>query len=103
MSKNTQIKRSPFMLATVGGMSAVIADAIWLTLDLASGYGFISSHTYLLARLVVLVVLLVVVFVCILAMKKYIVNGYVRWEQTTELCSKRESLQNKKRNNIFGR
>lgn len=76
--------KSPFILATVGGIGALVADVAWLVGELSTHFGIFSAEFYLYWRFFVLIALVVSIVICIKGIKQYLSKGYVREEHRIE-------------------
>lgn len=87
--------KSPFILATVGGIGALVADAFWLVGELSTHFGIMSAHFYIYWRFAILIALIIAVIVCLKGIKQYLSKGYVREEHRIELEHKSYLKQRK--------
>lgn len=72
--------KSPFILATLGGTAALIADAIWLVGELITHFGIITVKAYVIYRIVILAALIISIIFCVKGILNYVQNGYKRAE-----------------------
>lgn len=77
--------KSPFILATLGGVGALAFDILWLSGELLTHFEIISIEFYVIWRLIVLSGLILSTLICFYGIKQYLVNGYTREEKRIEL------------------
>jgi len=87
--------KSPFILAVVGGVSALVADVAWLAGELLTQLGVFTIEFYLIWRFTVLIALVISIVICIKGIKQYLSKGYVREECRIE-SEHKNYLQNRK-------
>jgi len=87
--------KSPFILATAGGVGALVADVAWLIGELLTHFGIFTLEFYLIWRFIVLIALILSIVICIKGIKQYLSKGYVREEHRIETEHK-SYLQNRK-------
>ena len=87
--------KSPFILATMSGIGALVADAIWLSSELSTHFELISATTYLYIRFGILAALVLSIITAVFAIRKYLRNGYVRAEHQIETEHKAMLAQRK--------
>lgn len=95
------LKKSPFMVATVGGTTALVADMVWLMGELSTHFGLISETTYLFIRFGILASLMVGFAACVYGVHLYVNNGYVRADMAIRKECLMDRTQHSKRSKIM--
>jgi MFS family permease len=85
-TKTKFLSKSPFVIATVAGASVIGADILWLAGELLTHFGVFTPEFYLAWRFMIMIFLVLGFVACVLAVKYYLSNGYVR----NEMCIERE-------------
>lgn len=98
---NKWLMKSPFITATLGGVAAIVVDALWLVGELLTHFEILSQSAYVFWRFGVLIGLAVSVAIACYGIHLYIRNGYVRADREVHKEHLLEQQQDEKRNNIF--
>lgn len=97
-TKTKFLSKSPFIIATVAGASAIAADILWLVGELLTHFEVFSETFYLGWRFMILTALVIGLVACFVAVKHYLQNGYLRNEIAIEHTHKAKQI---KCNKIF--
>jgi hypothetical protein len=89
-------KKSPFIIATSGGILALTADVFWLVVELLTHFTIISVEAYVIYRICILLFLTLSIFICIIGVIQYVKVGYIRAEEHNLYCTKKEDFINKR-------
>lgn len=80
--------KSPFILATVSGLGALVADTFWLLGELSVNFGLMSEHMYICYKFFILAALIIAIVVCFVSIRHYVSNSYMRSEEHSLKCYK---------------
>lgn len=95
------LAKSPFMIATAAGAFVISADILWLCGELLTHFAVFTPEFYVLWRLFILTCLFIGLISCVVGLKAYLTNGYMRFEHKHELEYKKELQSQVKRDKIF--
>lgn len=101
VTTTNEIKKSPFMLSLIGGSLAITADIAWIVSELLKDLHITTEFVHLVVRFGISITLVIALIFCVLAAINYLNNGYARADTKVVLESKKERIQQRKRNNIF--
>lgn len=96
-----QIKKSPFILATVAGIIAVVADIAWIVSELLHVFHVQTELGHIIVRFGVAAGLIASVILAIIAIHYYLLNGYVANDRIIEKTQCIKRIADKKRKKIF--
>lgn len=91
--KKVRMFKSPYMLATIGGLTAIVLDFVWSLAEVL--HSVFGVDIILYVHIALLVGFPVCFGLLVYGAYKYFKNGYVRKEVLDELCHKKEEKRNK--------